>query len=156
MSQEIIARASELINARAGFKDEFGMEGYAALSLIDEKGYPSATTFAIIKSDGINWLTFGTGIEGRPYAARINKNNKACVCINSSKYTINLVGTVEALTDLDTKKANWIPNTAMDNHWSGFDDSNMLVIRFTTERFTIFFSDDGSYLSENIDEQKEK
>ena len=71
------------------------------------------------------------------------------MCINSSKYTINLVGTVEALTDVETKKANWIPNSAMDNHWSGFDDPQMLVLRFTTERYSIFF-DDGSYLSENI------
>ena len=46
MNKKIIARASELVNGMAGFKDEFGMVGYASLSLIDENGYPSATTFA--------------------------------------------------------------------------------------------------------------
>jgi len=149
MNQEIIKRAEALINAKAGFKDEFGMEGYAALSLIDANGYPSATTFAIAQADGINWLTFGTSL-GRGYDERIGKNNKACVCINSDAYTINLVGTVEARTDIETKKATWIPNSAMDNHWSGPDDPNMLVLRFTTERYTIFFADDGSYAADTL------
>ena len=147
MSKEIIARAAEVIASKQAVAGG-GMGGYAALSLIDENGYPSATTFVIVKADGINWITFATAIEGRPYAARINKNNKACVCINSSKYTLNLVGTVDALTDIETKKANWIPEWT--NHWSGPEDPNMLVLRFTTERCTLFFADDGSYLSENM------
>ena len=102
MSQEIIKRASELVNSKAEYRAG-GMEGYAALSLIDENGYPSATTFCINKADGINWLTFNTAVD-RPYAERIRKNNKACVCINSGSYTINLVGTAEALTDMESKK----------------------------------------------------
>ena len=108
MNQNITTRASEVLNSKQAVVGG-GMEGYAALSLIDENGYPSATTFVIVKSDGINWLTFATGVEERPYAKRINKNNKACVCINSSNYTINLVGRVEMLTDIETKKANWVP-----------------------------------------------
>jgi len=147
INQEVITRASELINSKQSVVGG-GMEGYAALSLIDESGYPSATTFVIVKADGINWMTFATGVEGRPYATRISKNNKACVCINSSNYTINLVGTVEALTDIDTKKANWIPEWV--NHWSGPDDPNMLVLRFTTERYTITFADDGTYAAGNL------
>jgi len=155
MSQEIITRASKLINSKTGYKDEGGMMGYAALSLIDENGHPSATTFAIVKADGINWLTFNTG-TGREYAKRISKNNKACVCINSSEYTINLVGTVEALTDLETKKDMWIPNSAMDNHWSGPEDPQLLVLRFTTERYTIFFADDGSYAADTLKDSEKK
>ena len=150
MNQETIKRAGELINSKAGYKDGKGMSGYAALSLIDDNGYPSATTFAITKADGINWLTFNTAVDGRPYAERISKNNKACVCINSPAYTINLVGTAEALTDIETKKENWLP--IMDNmpHWSGADDPQLLIIRFTTERYTIFFADDGNYIAGNL------
>ena len=139
MNQEVIKRASELINSKAEYKAS-GMEGYAALSLIDDKGYPSATTFNITKADGINWLTFNTAID-RPYAERISKNNKACVCINSSAYTINLVGTAEALTDFETKKENWLPLMNDMPHWSGVDDPTLLIIRFTTERYTIQFTD---------------
>jgi len=149
MNQEIITRASELINSKAEYRTG-DMEGYAALSLIDENGYPSATTFCITRADGINWLTFNTATD-REYAKRISKNNKACVCINSSAYTINLVGTAEARTDLETKKENWLP--IMDNmpHWSGPEDPDLLIIRFTTQRYTITFADDpGNYAAGNL------
>ena len=148
MNQEIMTRASELVNSKAEYKAG-GMEGYAALSLIDDNGYPSATTFCITKADGINWLTFNTATD-RPYAERISKNNKACVCINSSAYTINLVGTAEALTDSETRKANWLPMFNDGVHWSGPDDPTLLIIRFTTERYTITFADDGSYAAGNL------
>ena len=148
MSQEIIKKASELINSKAEYRAG-GMEGYAALSLIDENGYPSATTFCITRADGINWLTFNTATD-RPYAERISKNNKACVCINSSAYTINLVGTAEALTDMETKKANWLPMFEDGVHWSGADDPTLLILRFKTERYTITFADDGSYAAGSL------
>ena len=147
MSQEIIQRASERINSMTEYKLG-GMEGYAALSLIDDNGYPSATTFCITRADGINWLTFNTATD-RGYAERISKNNKACVCINSSGYTINLVGTAEALTDMETKKENWLPMFEDGVHWSGVDDPTLLIIRFTTERYTITFADDGKYATGN-------
>jgi len=140
MNPEVIKRAAELINSKAEYKTG-DMENYAALSLIDDNGYPSATTFCITKADGINWLTFNTAVD-RHYAKRISKNNKACVCINSSEYTINLVGTAEALTDLETKKENWLPIMDAMPHWSGPDDPQLLIIRFTTERYTIQFTDD--------------
>ena len=144
MNQDVVTRASELINTMTEYKLG-GMEGYAALSLIDDNGYPSATTFNITKADGINWLTFNTAVD-RPYAERISKNNKACVCINSSGYTINLVGTAEALTDIETKKENWLPLMDHMPHWSGVDDPTLLIIRFTTKRYTIQFTDNpGNY-----------
>jgi len=143
MSQEVVKRAEELINSKAEYRAG-GMEGYAALSLIDDNGYPSATTFCINKADGIKWLTFNSAVD-REYAKRISNNNKACVCINSSEYTINLVGTAEALTDIETKKENWLPFFNDGVHWSGPDDPQLLVIRFTTKRYTITFADNGEY-----------
>ena len=148
MSQEVITRASELINSKAEYRVG-GMEGYAALSLIDDKGYPSATTFCITRADGIKWLTFNTAVD-RAYAKRISNNNKACVCINSSAYTINLVGTAEACTDPETRNENWLPFFNDGIHWSGPDDPNLLIIRFTTERYTITFADDGAYAAGNL------
>jgi len=148
MNEKIIARASELIDSMSEYKLS-GMEGYAALSLIDESGYPSATTFCITKADGIKWLTFNTALD-RPYAERISKNNKACVCINSSAYTINLVGTVEACTDMETKKENWFQFFDDGVHWTGVDDPNLLILRFTTQRYTITFADDGSYAAGSL------
>ncbi|MCL2367614.1 MAG: pyridoxamine 5'-phosphate oxidase family protein [Oscillospiraceae bacterium] len=148
MNQEIVKRAEDLINSMAEYKLG-GMQGYAALSLIDENGYPSATTFCITRADGIKWLTFNTAID-RPYAQRIRNNNKACVCINSSAYTINLVGTVEALTDPQSRNENWLPMFNDGTHWSGVDDPTLLILRFTTERYTITFADDGAYAAGNL------
>ena len=148
MSQEVVKRAGELINSKAEYR-EGDMNGYAALSLIDDNGYPSATTFCITKADGINWLTFNTATD-RPYAERISKNNKACVCINSPAYTINLVGTAEALTDPETRKENWLPIFDGGPHWSGPDDPTLLIIHFKTERYTITFADDQSYAAGNL------
>ena len=105
MDQEIIAKTGEIINGKTGYIGD-GMEGYAALALIDEKGYPTASTLTIAKADGINWLTFNTSLN-RDSVKRINKCNRASVCINSSDYNITLVGTVEVLTDMDTKKEMW-------------------------------------------------
>jgi len=140
MNQEVINRANELINSKAEYKAG-PMDGYAALTLIDDNGYPSATTFNITRADGIKWLTFNTATD-RPYANRISKNSKACVCINSSAYTINLVGTAEALTDIESKKENWLPLMDHMPHWTGVDDPSLLIIRFTTKRYTIQFTDD--------------
>ena len=140
MNQSIVTRASNLINSLSEYKTG-GMDGYAALSLIDENGYPSATTFCITRADGIKWLTFNTATD-RPYAERIHKNNKACVCINSPGYTINLVVTADALTDGESRKENWLPIFDGGPHWSGPDDPQLLIIRFTTKRYTIQFTDD--------------
>ena len=137
MSQEIIASAEKIINSKAGYKDEFGMEGYATLAVIDENGYPTASTYVIIKADGIKWLTVATGAT-RDIVKRISKNNQGSICINSNEYNITLVGTFEIVTDPSAKKEMWIPNSAMNNHWNGPEDPQFCVLRFTTERYNLF------------------
>ena len=137
MSQEIIARAGEIINSKAGYKDEFGMEGYATIAVMDEFGYPTASTYVIFTANGINWLTFATGSD-RDIVKRINKNNRASVCINTSEYNITLVGTIEIVTDPAVKKDMWLPAMDDGSHWSGPDDPNFCVLRFTTERYSLF------------------
>jgi len=134
MNQEIIAKAGEIISVKTGYIGN-GMGGYAALALMDENGYPTASTLTIAKADGIKWLTFNTSL-GRDSVKRINKCNRASVCVNSSEYNITLVGTVEILTDPDTKKDMWFP--VMEGQWSGPDDPEFCVLRFTTERYSLF------------------
>jgi len=139
MNHEIIARAEKLIMSKTGYIGD-GMEGYCALALIDEDGYPSASTLTISKADGIKWLTFLSGL-GSNKAKRINKCNRGSVCINSSKYNITLVGTLEVLTDPDIKNEMW--QEPLGAIYSGPDNPEYCVIRFNTERYNIFF-DDGT------------
>jgi general stress protein 26 len=134
MDKEIITKAEGIVNARTGYIGN-GMEGYAALALIDENGYPTASTLTIAKADGIKWITFNTSLS-RDSVKRIQGCNRASVCINSSGYNITLVGTVEILTDPIIKRDMWFP--LMKGQWSGPDDPEYCVLRFTTERYSLF------------------
>jgi len=137
MDQDVISRAGEVIRSKAGYIGG-GMEGYCTLALIDEEGYPSASTLTISKADGIKWITFLSGLSSNK-AERIGRCNRGSVCINSSKYNITLVGTLEVLTDPGIKKEMW--QEPLGHMYSGPDDPEYCVIRFNTERYNIFFSD---------------
>ena len=136
MNEQVIAKAEEIINAKTGYIGG-GMEGYAALALIDENGYPTASTITIAKADGIKWLTFCTSPDTNKIK-RIRNNNRASVCINSDEYNITLVGTVEVLTDEENKKANRLPVMDDLSHWSGPGDPAFCVLRFTTESYNLY------------------
>jgi len=138
MEQHAIKKAGEIIAAKANYIGG-GMEGYAVLALVDENGYPSASTLTIARADGINWLTFATSPDSNK-AKRLAKNSRASVCIASSEYNITLVGTVEVITDIDIKKDMWFE--PMSHMWSGPEDPNFFAIRFKTERYNLFFADD--------------
>jgi len=136
MNKEIIAKAEEIINSKTGYIED-GMGGYAALALIDENGYPTVSTLTIAKADGIKWITFCTSPD-RNSVKRASKCNRASVCINSNEYNITLVGTIELVTDSAVKKDMWLPTMDDGAHWSGPDDPNFCVLKFTTERYSLF------------------
>jgi len=142
MNQEIIKRAGEVIASKANYIGG-GMEGHAVLALIDENGYPTASTLTIAKADGINWLTFCTSPDSNKIK-RILKNGQASVCLGTREYNITLVGTVEVVTDAKTKKDNWLEPMNDGAHWSGPDDPNFCVIKFSTQRYNLYFASDDS------------
>lgn len=129
MNEEIISRAGEIVS------QNIGEAGYCVLALIDLDGYPTASTISAAKVDGINWLTFCTGLNS-PKVHRINKCNRASVCFNSAEYNITLVGTIEILTDPEIKKEMWYGG--LTQHFSGPDDPNYCVLRFKTEHYNLF------------------
>lgn len=129
MNERIIDRAGELIAGRIG-----GKQNFCSLALIGDDGYPTITTISISKSDGIKWLTFCTGTGAK--SGIINNCNKASVCINAEDYHIALVGRIEQTTDPDVKKEMWYDG--LKNHFSGYEDPNYCVLKFTTERYSLF------------------
>lgn len=130
MNEEIIARAGEIITK----KTNGGNEGYCVLALIDKDGFPTASTISVSKSDGIIWMTFCTGL-GSNWTNRIEKCNHASVCFNAEDYNITLVGTIEILTDPETKKEMWY--NGLENHFSGSEDPGYCVLRFKTNRYSL-------------------
>ncbi len=121
MNEEIIARAGEIIASKTGG----GNEGYCVLALIDKEGYPTTSTISASKADGINWITFCTGL-GSDKTKRIEKCNRASVCFDSFEHNITLVGTIEILTDPEIKKEMWYKGLV--NHFNGPDDPNYCVL----------------------------
>jgi len=153
MNQNIIARADEVINAKTDFIGD-GMEGYAVLSLIDEDGYPSSSTVTISKADGIRWMTFISDIGGTK-DNRIKKCNKASVCLASSEYNITLVGTIEIITDPAVKKQHW-QTVFEEAYQASHDDPRYCILRFTTQRYNLFFADDDTEIQEIFTLESEK
>jgi len=118
-----------------------GIESCCVLALIDENGYPSASTVTISKADGIRWLTFLDG-TGSSKTARIANCTRGSVCLSTPEYNISLVGTLDILTDPETKAEMW--QEPIRAYFSGPDDPDYWVLRFNTERYSIYFADDES------------
>ena len=128
MNEKIILKAGEIVEQNTGERT------HCELALIDLEGYPTVSTITVSKADGINWLTFCTGL-GSDKANRIIKCNRASVCFNSNEYNITLVGTIDIITDPDVKKEMWYGG--LTNHFSGQQDPNYCVLRFKTERYNL-------------------
>ncbi len=130
MNTEIIARAGEIVASKTGG----GNEGYCVLALIDKDGFPTASTISVSKADGINWITFCTGL-GSNKTKRIETCNRASVCFDSIDHNITLVGTIEVLTDPEIKKEMWYKG--LEGHFNGPEDPDYCVLRFRTDRYNL-------------------
>jgi len=128
MDTEILKRAGEIVEKNTG------VGKYCALAQIDLDDYPTVSTITASKADGINWITFCTGL-GSNRTERIKKCNRASVCFNADDYNITLVGELEVLTDPDIKREMWYNGLA--NHFNGPDDPNYCVLRFKTKRYNL-------------------
>ena len=127
-SKEIIARAGEIIAQNTGSK------GHCVLALLDENGCPTASTISPAKAQGIEWITFCTGLEANS-AKRSRNCPRACVCFSTGEYNISLVGGMEVVTDAAVKREMWYEG--LENHFSGPDDPNFCVLRFQTRRYNL-------------------
>jgi len=128
MNMDLIKKAGEIIAQP---------DQICALAQIDLQDYPTASIISVIKSDGIKWITMCTGLQGNK-VPRIKKNNKASLCFGSQEplYNITLVGHIEVLTDPEIKKEMWCDG--FEHHFTGMDDPNYCVLRFTTKKYNIF------------------
>ena len=130
MRDRILARAGEIVAQRMGG----GNRGFCTLALVDEDGYPAMTTISISKADGIKWITFCTSLRANS-VLRARRSCKAGVCVNSEGYHIALNGTIEVITDEQTKREMWYPG--LEQNFSGPDDPDYCVLRFETERYNL-------------------
>lgn len=135
MHQEIIKRAEEIIAANCSQSAPDHPSPYCVLAQQDLDGQITAAAVTAANADGIRVLHFDTGLQSSK-ALRVAKNPSACVCFASGEYNISLVGTIEVITDAKVKQDCWYPGMA--HHFSGPDDPNYCVLRFTTQRYNLF------------------
>jgi len=134
MNKDSIAKAAEIIkqNTVHGGEAKFGI---CTLSLIDEEGYPTASILTPSKSDGIHWITLCTMLDENR-AERVARCSRASVSFGTEAYCINLVGEVEIITAKDVKHEMWYDG--LEHHFTGPDDPNYCVLKFTTKRYKLF------------------
>ncbi|MCL2003485.1 MAG: pyridoxamine 5'-phosphate oxidase family protein [Oscillospiraceae bacterium] len=131
--ESIIKKAGEIIEGRAAHKGYNGQ--YCVLTQEDLDGRLTASVVTPSKAEGLQWLTFCTGLESNK-CKRIRRDSRAAVCFGSEDYSITLKGRLEILTDAESRHEHWYDG--MENHASGPDDPGYCVLRFRTEAYSLF------------------
>jgi len=134
MSQAILAKAAAIVEENSVQGGEFRGQ-ICVISLIDSEGFPTASVVTPSKSEGIYWLTFCVDLDGSK-AKRIANCNRASVCFGTTEHSINLVGEAEVITSADVKREMWYDGLSF--HFTGPDDPNYFVLKFTTKRYKFF------------------
>jgi general stress protein 26 len=137
MNDLLLEKAKEIINKCTAHTRDSGLTFDWTMALTDEFGYPSASMISASRADGTNWITFCTGVNANK-PNRIRKDPRACIYLFESKsFTgISLIGKVELLTDLETKKQMWYEE--LGDHFKSAEDENLCVLMFKPERYNIF------------------
>lgn len=108
------------------------------IALIDENGFPRASTISCLKTDGIKHAWFSTGLSSGK-ARCLKSNNKASLCFCDGNSNITLMGTVEINTEPEIKKEMWVD--WFINHFPGGEtDPEYCILKFSTEN-AVFWID---------------
>lgn len=131
--EKAIVKASGIISGRTA-SGKYNNQ-YCVLAQEDLDGRITAAVITASKADGIKQITFCSGISSN-WAKRAERDSRAAICFESDTYSITLRGRLEILTDAEIKKENWY--SGLESHFSGADDPNYCVLRFTTEVYKLF------------------
>ena len=140
MNQHAITKAEALIKSKTA---EVNMGAGVTLSLLDHEGYPTTSTLSIAKADGIRQITFAATLDSNK-AKRAKEDSRASICIfdddyeGGAYYNITLVGDVEIITDIETKKETWYEGLEPHFPNGGLSDPNYCVLEFTTKRYSLW------------------
>jgi general stress protein 26 len=79
-------------------------------------------------------MTFCTGLQSNK-AKRVALSDRAGVCFCGLDHNVTLTGRMEILSDEAIKREMWYDG--LQHHFSGPDDPEYCVLRFTTERYNL-------------------
>ena len=136
MSNELISKA-EAVMKKAGT---------AVIALIDENEFPRASTISCLKTEGIKYAWFATGISTGK-AKCIKVSNKAGLCFCDGSNNVTLMGTVEILTEHEIKNEMWVDSFI--NHFpGGVTDPEYCILKFSTQKVVLWI--DSEYIEFSI------
>lgn len=101
------------------------------LTSIDEKGFPRPIAMAILYTDSIQEVWFATPLDSQKIE-HYKQNSKAGVTFYADGENVTLVGHVNILTDLDTKKKYWT-DWIEKFYPGGPENPNTALLRFVPE-----------------------
>lgn len=104
----------------------------ATIAVIDDQGYPRASTISNIQTEGIQTIWFTSGLKSGKVQC-LTRNPKVSVCYHAEGNNVTLIGTVEILTDLVLKKQLWM-DWFIRHFPGGVEDANYCVLKFTTQK----------------------
>lgn len=130
----LIAKAGELIKHHTVHNQVETTIPYCALGMLNPDGGPTVSAITVSKAQGIEWMTFCTGLASNK-AKRLETNNRASVCFCTDQYNISLTGTLEIITDPAIKQEMWYP--PLSQHFTGPDDEQYCVLKFTTTHYNL-------------------
>ncbi|MBQ2666995.1 MAG: pyridoxamine 5'-phosphate oxidase family protein [Clostridia bacterium] len=111
----------------------------AALTSVNEKGYPRTCVLSIAKAEGFSDLYFVTSkrspISGK--AVHFENNPKASVCYFLGGDSVTLIGTVEFIEDRAVQEAVW-NETDRRFFKKGIDDPKFRLLHFHTIEATFW------------------
>ena len=111
----------------------------AALTSVNEKGYPRTCVLSIAKAEGFSDLYFVTSkrspISGK--AVHFENNPKASVCYFLGGDSVTLIGTVEFIEDRAVQDAVW-NETDRRFFKKGIDDPKFRLLHFHTIEATFW------------------
>ena len=111
----------------------------AALTSVNEKGYPRTCLLSIAKADGFSDIYFVTSkrsdINGK--ATHFENNPKASVCYFLDGDSVTLIGNVEFVADRQIQEAVW-NETDRKFFKKGIDDPKFRLLKFHTIEATFW------------------
>ena len=111
----------------------------AALTSINEKGYPRTCLLSIAKAEGFSDIYFVSSkrseINGK--VTHFEKNNKASVCYFLEGDSVTLIGNVEFIEDKELQEEIW-NETDRRFFKNGIDDPKFRLIKFHTNEATFW------------------
>lgn len=127
MNANIIKKANDIL------KSEINV----VFAVLDENGYPSASTVSIVGEKNIYRISFSTNVSGNKIN-RLKKSGKASVCIQTKEgANVTLVGDAVVITSQEVKTAKW--EDWFINHFAGGEtDPEYCIVEFTTKRVSLW------------------